>query len=161
MRAEAVSFKPIGIIHSQHQNTERIPIQPVYAGDCLAQVEIFPEFADGLRDLDGFSHIYLIYYCHQADAVKLRVKPFLQNIEHGVFATRAPNRPNAIGLSIVKLVRRDGNILYITGADMLNGTPLLDIKPYVKRFDRIDSERDGWQDEVDDTTAWKKGPHAL
>jgi len=161
MRAEAISFRAIGIIHSQHQNPDQTPIQPVYAENCPAQVEIFPEFADGLRDLDGFSHIYLIYYFHQAGAANLQVKPFLQDVEHGVFATRAPSRPNAIGLSVVRIIRRDGNILYITGADMLDGTPLLDIKPYVKRFDRIDSEYDGWQDEVDDTTAWKKGQRAL
>ena len=161
MRIEPVSLRPIGIIHSQYKNAERVPIQPVYAENCPAQIEIFPEFADGLRDLDGFSHIYLIYYFHQAGAARLLVKPFLQDVEHGVFATRAPSRPNAIGQSIVKLVRRDGNILHIKGTDILDGTPLLDIKPYIKRFDRIDSERDGWQDEVDDATAWKKVQRTL
>ncbi|MCK9484758.1 MAG: tRNA (N6-threonylcarbamoyladenosine(37)-N6)-methyltransferase TrmO [Candidatus Marinimicrobia bacterium] len=157
MRIDPVSFRPIGIIHSQHQNTERIPIQPVYAGDCQAQVEIFPKFADGLRDLDGFSHIYLIYHFHRVGAAKLLVKPFLQDVERGVFATRSPNRPNPIGLSIVELIRRDGNILHIKGADILDGTPLLDIKPYIKRFDRIDTSCDGWQEEIDEATAQMKG----
>lgn len=157
MSESAISFKPIGIIHSQHKLEDRTPIQPVYAKDCPAQVEVFPEFAEGLHDLNGFSHIYLIYYFHRAKPAKLLVKPFLQDVECGVFATRAPSRPNALGLSIVELVRREGNILYINGADILDGTPLIDIKPYVKRFDRIDSLWDGWQDEVDEQTAAQKG----
>jgi len=152
-----ISFKPIGIIHSGHYVENQTPIQPVYAKNCPAQVEIFPEFAEGLRDLDGFSHIYLIYHFHRAKPAKLRVKPFLQDIERGVFATRSPSRPNAIGLSIVELVRREGNVLYINGVDILDGTPLIDIKPYVERFDRIKTLRDGWQDEVDEETAKQKG----
>ncbi|HNZ36253.1 MAG TPA: tRNA (N6-threonylcarbamoyladenosine(37)-N6)-methyltransferase TrmO [Candidatus Marinimicrobia bacterium] len=157
MRIASVSFRPIGIIHSQHQNAEQIPIQPVYAKDCPAKVEVYQKFAEGLRDLDGFSHIYLIYHFHRAKSAKLRVKPFLQDVERGVFATRSPNRPNAIGLSIVELIRREGNILHIKGADILDGTPLLDIKPYIKRFDRIDNSRDGWQEEIDEQTAQIRG----
>jgi len=149
MRIASVSFRPIGIIHSQHQNAEQIPIQPVYTENYPAQIEIFPEFDAGLKDLEGFSHIYLIYHFHRAGTARLQVKPFLQDIERGVFATRSPNRPNAIGLSIVELIRREGNILHIKGADILDGTPLLDIKPYIKRFDRIDNSRDGWQEEID------------
>jgi tRNA-Thr(GGU) m(6)t(6)A37 methyltransferase TsaA len=157
MKIDPVSFRPIGIIHSLHQNAEQIPIQSVYAENCPAQIEIFPEFEAGLKDLEGFSHIYLIYHFHRAGAAKLQVKPFLQDIERGVFATRSPSRPNAIGLSIVKLIRREGNILHIIGGDILDGTPLLDIKPYIKRFDRIDSSRDGWQEEIDEPTAQIKG----
>jgi len=157
MRIEPVALRPIGIIHSQHQNAEQVPIQPAYAENCPARIEVFPEFAAGLSDLEGFSHIYLIYQFHQAGKPQLRVKPFLQDVERGVFATRSPNRPNPIGLSIVELVRRAGNILHIKGADILDGIPLLDIKPYIKRFDRIDSSCDGWQEEVDETTARLKG----
>ncbi len=89
------------------------------------------------------------------------VKPFLQDVERGVFATRAPCRPNAIGLSIVKLLRRDGNTLYLDDVDVLDGTPLLDIKPYTARFDRIDGTRNGWQDEVDEETARRRGRRGL
>lgn len=157
MRIASVSFRPIGIIHSQHQNAEQIPIQPVYTENCPGYIEIYPEYVAGLKDLEGFSHIYLIYHFHRAGTAGLQVKPFLQDIERGVFATRSPNRPNAIGLSIVELIRREGNILHIKGADILDGTPLLDIKPYIKRFDRIDSSRDGWQEEIDEQTAQIRG----
>lgn len=161
MSESEILFKPIGIIHSENTAEDQTPIQPVYAKECSAQVEVFPEFAEGLRDLDGFSHIYLIYHFHRAQPAKLLVKPFLQDVERGLFATRAPNRPNAIGLSIVELVRRKGNILYINGGDILDGTPLIDIKPYIKRFDRIETLRDGWQDDVDEKSAKKKGKRRM
>jgi tRNA (adenine37-N6)-methyltransferase len=112
---------------------------------------------EGLHDLSGFSHIYLIYHFHQAPPVRLIVKPFLQDVEHGVFATRAPCRPNAIGLSVVELLSIDGNILHLDGVDILDGTPLLDIKPYTAKFDLHDSKKNGWQDEVDEKTAEKRG----
>jgi len=152
-----VSYRPIGVIRSKHTQSESAPIQPVYAAGCRGRVEILPEFADGLRDLEGFSHIYLIYHLHQAPAAKLSVKPYLQDAEHGVFATRAPARPNPIGLSIVKLERREGSVLYVDGLDILDGTPLLDIKPYCARFDCIQPTRNGWQDDVDETTARHRG----
>ncbi len=157
MSAKSISYQPIGVIRSEHTQPERVPIQPVYAGGCRGRAEIFPEFADGLRDLEGFSHIYLIYHLHQAPAPELIVKPFLQDIEHGVFATRAPCRPNPIGLSIVKLERREGNILHLDCLDILDGTPLLDIKPYCARFDCIANTRNGWQDEVDEASAQQRG----
>lgn len=150
-------FQPIGIIHSQHAVAEQTPIQPVYAGRCRGRVDIFPEFAAGLRDLEGFSHMYLIYLFHKAPAPKLTVKPFLQDVERGVFATRAPCRPNAIGVSVVELLRRQGRVLQVQGVDILDGTPLLDIKPYVSRFDCITSLANGWQDEVDETNARRLG----
>jgi tRNA-Thr(GGU) m(6)t(6)A37 methyltransferase TsaA len=150
-------FQPIGIIRSQHAVAKQTPIQPVYARGCKGQVEVFPEFSEGLRDLEGFSHIYLIYCFHKAVAAKLIVKPFLQDVDRGVFATRAPCRPNAIGMSIVKLVRRDGRVLHVEGVDILDGTPLLDIKPFISRFDHIKQVRNGWQDEVDEKTARKRG----
>jgi tRNA (adenine37-N6)-methyltransferase len=157
MKKPAITFRPIGVIRSEHVNPEQTPIQPVYARGCKGQVEVSPEFSEGLRDLEGFSHIYLIYYFHKAGAAKLIVKPFLQDVDRGVFATRAPCRPNAIGVSIVKLLRREGRVLHVEGVDVLDGTPLLDIKPYVSRFDRIASKRNGWQDEVDEKTAEKRG----
>ncbi len=120
-------------------------------------MEIYPEFAAGLRDLEDFSHIYLIYYFNQAEPVTLTVKPFLQDVERGIFATRPPCRPNAIGMSVVELTGIQGQTLYFDGADILDGTPLLDIKPYTSRFDTIETSRNGWQDDVDEQTAQKRG----
>ena len=153
----AISYRPIGVLRSEHTKAEQTPIQPAYAKGCRGRVEIFPEFADGLCDLEGFSHVYLVYHFHRAGTAKLRVKPFLQDVERGVFATRAPCRPNAIGLSIVELVRREGDVLYLDGVDVLDGTPLLDIKPYTAKFDRIDTTRNGWQDEIDEKEAQRRG----
>lgn len=157
MTESCITYKPIGVIYSEHTVAEETPIQPAYAKGCRGRAEIFPEYEEGLRDLDGFSHIYLIYHFHLSTTAKLIVKPFLQDVERGVFATRAPTRPNAIGLSIVELVSREGNILYLDGVDILDGTPLLDIKPYVTRFDCVETLRNGWQDEVDDETARQRG----
>ena len=155
--SESIVYKTIGVIRSEHTSPERTPIQPVYSEGCQGRAEVFPEFADGLRDLEGFSHIYLVYHCHSVDKPQLIVKPFLQDVERGVFATRAPCRPNPIGLSIVKLVRREGNVLHLDGVDVLDGTPLLDIKPYTAKFDRIEDTRNGWQDAVDEDTARLRG----
>jgi tRNA-Thr(GGU) m(6)t(6)A37 methyltransferase TsaA len=153
----AITYKPIGVIRSDHVAAQRTPIQPAYAKGCRGRAELLPEFGDGLRDLDGFSHLYLIYHFHRAGPVKLMVKPFLQDVERGVFSTRAPCRPNAIGLSIVELIGREGNTLHLDGLDILDGTPLLDIKPYTAKFDRIDTTRNGWQDVVDEETAGRRG----
>ena len=152
-----IVFRPIGVIRSEHVVSQETPIQPVYAWDCLGRVELLPEFADGLHDIDGFSHIYLIYHFDRAEAAKLRVKPFLQDTERGVFSTRAPCRPNAIGLSVVELLRREGNVLLFAGADILDGTPLLDIKPFTSKFDGVTPTRSGWQDEVDEETVQMRG----
>lgn len=152
-----IVYTPIGVIRSGHRVAEETPIQPVYAEGCTGIAEIFPEFLAGLQDLEGFSHIYLVYHFHQVGAARLIVKPFLQDAERGVFSTRAPCRPNPIGLSIVELVRREGNVLHLNGVDILDGTPLLDIKPYTARFDHIETKRNGWQDEVDEETARRRG----
>jgi tRNA (adenine37-N6)-methyltransferase len=152
-----ITCKPIGVIHSGHTVAEKTPIQPVYAPSCAGTVEVYPEYAEGLNDLEGFSHIYLLYHLDRAGRVRLKVKPFLQDVERGVFATRAPCRPNSIGMSIVRLVRREKNILHIEGVDILNDTPLLDIKPYATRFDCIQTDRNGWQDEVEETEAHQRG----
>jgi tRNA-Thr(GGU) m(6)t(6)A37 methyltransferase TsaA len=157
MRKTAITYRPIGVIRSGHVAAEETPIQPVYAKGCKGQAEVFPEFASGLRDLDGFSHLFLLYHFHLAGPAKLLVRPFLQDVERGIFATRAPCRPNAVGLSIVELVRREGNVLHLDGVDILDGTPLLDIKPYTAKFDRIKTTRNGWGDEVDDETARQRG----
>jgi tRNA (adenine37-N6)-methyltransferase len=157
MEEHNIVYRPIGVIHSEHTIAEKTPIQPIYAQGCQGWVEVWPEFAEGLRDLEGFSHLYLIYHFHCAELPKLLVKPFLQDALRGVFATRMPCRPNAIGLSIVQLVRHEGNILYLEDVDILDGTPLLDIKPYTARFDFIKTSRNGWQDEVDEETAMQRG----
>lgn len=154
---EELRFRPIGILHSGHTDAGRTPIQPCYADDCVGTVEVFPEYAAGLKDIEGYSHIYLIYGFHLAPAASLLVRPFLQDTERGLFSTRAPCRPNPIGMSIVRLEGREGALLRFRGADMLDGTPLLDIKPYAARFDCIKNTRNGWQDEVSDKEALKRG----
>jgi tRNA-Thr(GGU) m(6)t(6)A37 methyltransferase TsaA len=141
MTDAVITYRPIGVIRSEHTVQEQTPIQPVYATGCRGRAEVLPELAEGLRDLDGFSHLYLIYHFHRAGAPKLTVKPYLQDVERGVFATRAPCRPNTIGLSVVELMR----------------TPLLDIKPYTTKFDRVDVSRNGWHLEVDEETAQRRG----
>lgn len=157
MYSEKFVMKPIGVVHSEHKILDQIPVQPIYADGCLGQVEIFPEYSAGLKDIEEFSHIYLLSLLHKGDATKLIIKPYLQDKERGLFSTRFPNRPNPIGLSIVRLVKRKDNILYVNGLDILDGTPLLDIKPYTARFDRIDNTKNGWQDDVKETLAQERG----
>jgi len=157
MGVPAVEFQPIGVVHSEHTDPAKTPIQPAYAQECEGRVEVFPEYAEGLKDLEAFSHIYLVCHLHKASPARLMVKPFLQDVERGVFATRAPCRPNPIGLSIVRLLRVEGNILHVAGIDMLDGTPLLDIKPYTARFDCIETGSNGWQDDVDEEVARRRG----
>jgi tRNA-Thr(GGU) m(6)t(6)A37 methyltransferase TsaA len=152
-----ISFPPIGVIHSEHTVAEKTPIQPIYAAECKGTVEVFPEYTEGMQDLEAFSHIYLIYHLDRVNEVRLKTKPFLKDTEHGIFATRAPWRPNPIGMSIVRLIRREENILHIEGADILDGTPLLDIKSYTTRFDCIQTERNGWHDEVSENDAQVRG----
>lgn len=152
-----IIFHPIGIIHSIHTIPDKTPIQPVYAKGCRGTVEIYPAYIQGLNDLEGFSHIYLIYYLHRAEPMRLIVKPFLQDENRGIFATRAPCRPNPIGFSIVKLLERKGNTLLLEDVDILDQTPLLDIKPYSAKLDRIDNCRSGWQDQVDEKAAQIRG----
>ena len=139
-----INFKPIGVVHTPFQETTNMPIQPAGAAGVQGAVEIYPAYAEGLKDLEGFSHIFLLYYFHRVDGFALRVKPFLDDRARGVFATRAPRRPNPIGLSAVRLMKREGNILHIENVDILDGTPLLDIKPYVPEFDQFAAERVGW-----------------
>ena len=144
MMQKTYSLRPIGVIRSPFKQAAGTPIQGVFAGGAEGQVEVFQEFADGLRDLDLFSHIYLLYVFDRAGAVKLTCVPFLDDQAHGVFATRAPCRPNHIGLSIVRLLAREGRVLRVADLDILDGTPLLDIKPYVPKFDGRSEATSGW-----------------
>jgi len=138
----------IGTIHSPFTSLEGMPIQPVGAAGVKGTVEVAEEFAAGLKDLDGFSHIILLYGFHRSEGFKLTVLPFMDKKPHGIFATRAPKRPGAIGLSVVRLDRVDGGTLHIDGVDILDGTPLFDIKPYVPDFDPQGEVRTGWYGEV-------------
>lgn len=138
-----IVLTPLGLIHTPFHTTTETPIQSSRS-NAEGWVEVFPEFAKGLQDIEAFSHLYLIYHLHQAEPVHLLVEPFLDDRKHGVFATRHPFRPNHIGISVVQLLSREENRLHVLGADMLDQTPLLDIKPYVPDFDHRDSVRSGW-----------------
>ncbi|MEJ2215881.1 MAG: tRNA (N6-threonylcarbamoyladenosine(37)-N6)-methyltransferase TrmO [Gemmatimonadota bacterium] len=139
-----IEFSSIGIIHSPFTELEGMPIQPAGAAGVKGTVEVFPEFRAGLRDLDGFSHVILLYHLHRSRGFDLRVVPFLDAEPRGLFATRAPRRPNAIGLSVVPLERIEDGLLHVRNMDILDGTPLLDIKPYVPEFDADTEVRTGW-----------------
>lgn len=140
----------IGFIQTPHQSIENMPIQSVGAKNIEGVIELFPEYAEGLTDLDGFSHIILIYHFHKLNGYELMVKPFMDDKKHGIFATRSPKRPSHIGMSTVKLLRIEFNKVYFEGADMLNGTPLLDIKPFFRNIDNRPDAVCGWLDEKDD-----------
>lgn len=134
----------IGVIHTPIVETKNAPIQSSRS-DLDGTAEVFSEYLDGLEGIEGFSHIYLLYAFHQSEVGEcLRFKPFLDDMVHGVFATRYPCRPNPIGFSVVQLITREGNLLHFKGADMLDGTPLLDIKPYIPEFDIFSVEKTGW-----------------
>jgi tRNA-Thr(GGU) m(6)t(6)A37 methyltransferase TsaA len=139
-----ISYRPIGVIHSPFEDIGNVPIQPTAASGIRGTVEVFVEVAEGLKDLEGFSHIILLYHFHRVTQTKLTVIPFLDRHPRGLFATRAPSRPNPIGLSIVRLLRVEDNVLHIENVDIVDGTPLLDIKPYVPAFDHQEAERTGW-----------------
>ncbi len=139
-----ICFSPIGVIHTPYSNPEGVPVQPPGGKSVKGKVEVFPEFEDGLKDLEGFSHIILIYHFHLSGDYALEVIPFMDEEVRGVSATRAPRRPNPIGMSLVRLVRIENIELFIHDVDMLDGTPLLDIKPYVPAFDIRDQVSTGW-----------------
>lgn len=139
-----IHFKPIGVIHSPFKEVKGTPIQPPGAKNVKGSIEVFPEFCEGLLDLDGFSHIILLYHFHKVKESKLTVKPYMDKSSRGVFSTRIPGRPNPIGLSIVKLLEIKDCTVSIEEVDILDGTPLLDIKPYVPEFDQREATRIGW-----------------
>jgi len=141
---DPVVFHPIGVVHTPFHRPEGTPVQPVFAGGAEGEVHVDPEYAEGLADLDGFSHVVLLFAFHRAEGFALRVKPYLDDRPRGLFATRAPRRPNPIGMSVVRLLAVEGCVLRVAGVDMLDGTPLLDIKPYVPAFDHHQVERFGW-----------------
>lgn len=138
-------FRIIGTIHSPFRERVGMPVQPVGATDVRGYIEMAPDVAEGLLDIEGFSHLILIYCLHQAKQAELVVTPFMDSQAHGIFATRSPARPNPIGLSVVRLLARVGNRLDIANVDILDGTPLLDLKPYVPEFDSYpEAPRIGW-----------------
>jgi len=147
-------LKPIGIIHTPYKKDGEAPYQ-AYESEEVGEIEIFKEYEEGLKDIEGFSHLIILYMFHKSvkrsvkekyflNSFGLLVKPYLDDTPRGLFATRSPNRPNPIGLSVVELLKREGNVLKVKGVDMLDGTPLLDIKPYVPRFDQRGNVKIGW-----------------
>ena len=142
-----IKYTPIGIIRSPFKRPEGTPIQPQAAAGVAGTAEVFPEYVEGLSDLQGFSHIYLIYHFHLAKPFSLQVTPFLDDTPRGLFATRAPARPNPIGISIVELINIENNRLNIRDIDVVDHTPLLDIKPYVPDFDAREATKTGWLEE--------------
>src|SRR5262245_12252467 len=141
---QTITYTPIGVVHSPFTTLAGMPIQTVAAAGIAATIELEPGYAAGLRDIEGFSHLLIISHLHQMQGYTLEVTPFMDTQPHGVFATRSPRRPNPIGLSIVRLIRVDGAILHIEEVDLVDGTPVLDIKPYVPQLDDRTTERTGW-----------------
>ncbi len=145
---QAILFHPIGVIRTPFTELQGMPIQPAGARGVRGTIELLPEYAAGLHDLEGFSHLVLLYHFHRVEGVALQVTPFMDTVSRGLFATRAPRRPNPIGLSMVRLERIAGPRLHLLDVDMLDGTPLLDIKPYVPAFDAAENVRTGWLEEA-------------
>jgi len=144
-RLEVIS-RPIGFIRSPHQSATGTPIQPTYAAEAEGEVVVDESFVPALADIEGFERIWLIYCFDRAAPFMPRVVPYRDTREHGLFATRAPTRPNPVGLSVVRLIGREANLLRVRGLDVLDGTPLLDIKPYVPAFDAFPDSKAGWLD---------------
>ena len=143
-----IAFTPIGVVHTPYTQIAGMPIQSVAAQHVAGTVELEPAFAGGLKDIEGFSHLWLFVYFHRSEGFALEVTPFMDDRPHGVFATRSPMRPNPIGLTVVELLRRDGRRLHVRGVDMLDGTPILDIKPYLSSVPQ-ESLRRGWLAEAE------------
>lgn len=151
-----MDMKPIGAIHTPFTDLEDMPIQPKGAAGVNGTVELYQEYHAGLQDLDGFSHVILVYLFHQSEGFELQVVPFLDTNMRGLFATRAPKRPNPIGISVVKLERIENGLLHVSNVDVLEGTPLLDIKPLVPQFDCPRDARTGWLAHSKDNVATKR-----
>jgi tRNA-Thr(GGU) m(6)t(6)A37 methyltransferase TsaA len=139
-----ITYRPIGIIRTPFKKPEGTPIQASGHRGARGTVEVLPEYMEGLKDLDGFSHVILIYHFHLSKAARLLAKPFLDDKEHGIFAIRGPSRPNPIGISTVQLEKIENNVLSFKDVDIVDGTPLLDIKPYVPAFDQREVSKVGW-----------------
>jgi tRNA (adenine37-N6)-methyltransferase len=143
---KSITIKPIGIINTPYKEPKGIPIQGKFKRGVIGTVRLFPEYQAGLKDVEGFSHVILIYHFNRSSEERLMGRPFLEDTEHGIFAIRSPHRPNHIGFSIVKLKSVEKNMLTFSEVDILDGTPLLDIKPYVKHFDSRSTVKNGWID---------------
>jgi tRNA-Thr(GGU) m(6)t(6)A37 methyltransferase TsaA len=157
MNCSEIILKPIGIIHTPFKSIDdHVPIQGALSPDTEGKVVVFPEYAGGLKDLDGFSHIFLIYYFHKSKAVKLRARPYMEQTVRGMFSIRSPHRPNHIGLTVVQLLSVDNNMLQVKGLDMIDNTPLIDIKPYNPYFDAPSNVRIGWMESHFDDEKRKK-----
>jgi len=139
-----ICFRPIGYFRTPFFSPVGMPIQPAGARGVRGQIDILEEFSDGLKDLDGFSHVFVLYHLHEISGYKLLTTPFLDVVPHGVFSTRSPARPNPIGLSVLKVMGVDAGSIELEDVDVLNGTPVLDIKPYVAEFDACNANRFGW-----------------
>jgi len=154
IRESKRGLKPIGVIHTPYKKDGEAPHQ-AYKSEDVGEIEVFEEYEEGLKDIEGFSHLIILYEFHKSvkrsvkkehylESRGLLVKPYLDDAPRGLFATRSPNRPNPIGLTIVELLKREGNVLRVRGVDMLDGTPLLDIKPYIPKFDQPGDVKIGW-----------------
>jgi tRNA-Thr(GGU) m(6)t(6)A37 methyltransferase TsaA len=141
-----IIINPIGVIHSPYKEAKDMPIQGIFKPDVDAWIELYEEYIDGLKDLEGFSHAILLYYFHKTSKEQIQGAPFLEDNRHGIFAIRSPHRPNHIGFSVVKICTIEGNKLHFKEVDVLDQTPLLDIKPYVKYFDVRENVVSGWLD---------------
>ena len=148
MHINNIQFHSIGIVRSPFTEISDMPIQPSGASGVEGTLIVHPEYAEGLCDLEGFSHIYLLYFFHRVEEFQLKVIPFLDNQLRGIFTTRAPRRPNPIGLSILRLMEINKGVLTVRNIDILDGTPILDIKPYVPVFDRPENVNIGWLTKV-------------
>lgn len=144
MKKMKMELKPIGVIHTPFRRPQGTPIQSAFAKDVKGTVEVFDEYTSGMKDLDGFERIWLIYWFDRCVDYKLIVTPYMDTEQRGLFATRAPSRPNPIGISPVRLEKVESNKIYISDVDILDGTPLLDIKPYSPKFDCFDVAHGGW-----------------
>jgi tRNA-Thr(GGU) m(6)t(6)A37 methyltransferase TsaA len=140
----AIVYQPIGTVHTPYQSPDGMPVQASRSDNAPGTVVLDEAYVEGLADLEGFSHVILVCHLHLARPYRLRVTPYLDDVPHGLFATRAPARPNPIGISVVALERIDGSTLHVRGVDLIDGTPLLDIKPWVGEFDEPEQVRLGW-----------------
>ena len=141
---DSITYQPIGVVHSPFSRPEGTPVQPRRSSGASGSIELLPEYTEGLSDLDGFSHLVLLFHLHLSEGFALTVKPHLDDQRRGLFATRAPRRPNPIGLSVLAIDRIDGNIIQVSNLDIIDGTPVLDIKPYVPPFGEAEDVRFGW-----------------
>jgi len=155
VKLQRVELNSIGKLITPHKTIENIPVQAVGGKEYTGIAELVPELAEGLKSLDGFSHMILLFHLHKIEGYSLTVKPFMDNKVHGIFATRSPKRPSAIGMSTVKILKVEDNKVYFEGADMLDGSPLIDIKPFFSNVDNVPDAISGWLENKDKNVAEK------